>query len=254
MKFEDRNVLVLGALSAVARASARRLAEKGASFFLIARNAAELEREADDLRVRGAKQVATLALDLADTSDCDGVLQRARVSLDSLDTILLFYGVLGDQSRAESEPGEAARIIDVTYTSAAQWVLAGARALEKHAGSRGVLITASSVAGDRGRRSNFVYGSAKAGLSVLMQGLAHRWSRLKDAPRAVNLKLGFVDTPMTDAVEKGGLLWAQPDDVARVVERSIETGGPTVYAPWFWRWIMLAIRVTPHIIFRRVNL
>lgn len=254
MTSESRKIVVLGALSAVARASARRLAEHGGSFFLIARDAADLGREADDLRVRGAEQVETFALDLTVTSNCDSVYELARKSLGGLDTILLFYGILGDQERAGREPDEAARIMEVTYTSAAQWVLAGARALESHTGSRAVLVTASSVAGDRGRRSNFVYGSAKAGLSVLMQGLAHKWGGMNDAPRAVNLKLGFVDTPMTDAIKKAGPLWAQPDDIARIVERSIEKGGPTVYAPWFWRWIMLAIRVTPHFIFKRVDL
>ncbi len=250
----SRKILVLGALSAVARASARRLAERGGSFFLIARDGDGLEREAADLRVRGAGKVVVLAHDLTATSVCDEILDRARAELDGLDTILLFYGVLGDQQRANREPEEAARIIDVTYTSAAQWVLAGARALEDHVGPRGVLVTASSVAGDRGRRSNFVYGSAKAGLSVLMQGLAHKWAGAERAPRAVNLKMGFVDTPMTDGVRKGGLLWAQPEAIAQIVDQSLENGSGTVYAPWFWRWIMLAIRLTPDFIFKRVNL
>ena len=254
MTDQNRKIFVLGALSAMARESARVQAGKGASLYLVGRDGEALRAEADDLRVRGAVTVDTLAMDLTDTIQTDTILANASAALGGLDTILLFYGVLGDQAGGETDPGEAARIMDVTYTSAAQWVLAGARHLEAGAKSRGVLMTASSVAGDRGRRSNFVYGSAKAGLSVLMQGLAHKWGGLDDAPRAVNLKLGFVDTPMTSDVEKGGPLWASPEDIAAIVDRAIEKGGPTVYAPWFWRFIMLAVRATPHFIFKRVNL
>lgn len=250
-----RKTFVLGALSAMATASARRLAGSGSSFVLAGRDAEQLEREADDLRARGARSVSVEALDLTDMTRCDDVLERAAEAMGGLDTVLLFYGVLGDQDRAEREPEHAATILDVNFTSAAHWVLASARALETHAGSRGVLVTASSVAGDRGRRSNFVYGAAKGGLSVLIQGLSHKWAAAEGAPRAVNLKLGFVDTPMTDGVNKGGPLWAKPDDIAEIVERAVrKPGGPTVYAPWFWRWIMLAIRTTPAAIFNKVNL
>lgn len=251
----QRNVLVLGGLSAMAVASARKLAADGSSFVLVGRDQDRLMREADDLKARGAGDAHVEPLDLADISACDGVMERAALMLGGLDTVLLFYGVLGDQAEAERSPDHADLIMTVNYSSAAHWVLAAARALETRAGRRGVLVTASSVAGDRGRRSNFVYGSAKAGLSVLMQGLAHKWAAQNDAPRAVNLRLGFVDTPMTDGVEKGGPLWATPDDIGALVARVVGgSGGATVYGPWFWRWIMLAIRMTPTPIFNKVNL
>lgn len=250
-----RKILVLGALSAMAAHTARRFACDGASLVLVARDKERLDREAADLVARGAEKVEVMTADLTETGDCDGFLAKAGEAIGGLDTILLFYGILGDQTEAETSAAHAARVIDVNFTSAAQWVLASARTLEAGAGARGVLVTASSVAGDRGRRSNYVYGSAKAGLSVLMQGLAHKWAGQDNAPRAVNLKLGFVDTPMTDGIEKGGPLWAKPDDIAATVERVVEgKQGPFVYAPWFWRWIMLAIRMTPAAIFNKVNL
>ncbi len=249
-----RKVLILGALSAMAAATARRLAAQGSDFVLTGRKADALEREANDLKARGAASVAIQVIDLVDTSRCDEVMEQAFEAMGGLDTVLVFYGILGDQAQAETDPQEAERIIAVNYTSAVHWVMAAARALEAHAGPAGVLLTASSVAGDRGRRSNFVYGSAKAGLSVLMQGLAHKWAAQENAPRAVNLKLGFVDTPMTDGIEKGGPLWAKPDDLAAIAERALTKGGPNVYAPWFWRFIMLAIRVTPSFVFNKVNL
>lgn len=250
-----RKVIVLGALSGMAVASARRFAEDGASLFLVARRGEALEREAADLKARGAASVTCSIQDLTDTADCDALYANASEAMGGLDTILVFYGVLGDQAEAERNPAEAARIVDTGYTSVVHWVLAGARRLEdEKTGRRGVLLTASSVAGDRGRRSNFVYGSAKAGLSVLMQGLDHKWVADADAPRAVNLKLGFVDTPMTDGLPKGGPLWAQPDDIAAIVHKAADTGKSTIYAPWFWRFIMLAIRMVPRFVFARVNL
>lgn len=254
-KTSPRKILILGALSAMALASARRFAAQGASFVLTGRNDEALEREAADLRARGAVAVSTEALDLANTTDFDGLMARASTKMGGLDTVLVFYGLLGDQETAETSPEHAALIVDVNFTSATQWVLAASRALEAEAGGNGVLITASSVAGDRGRRSNYVYGAAKAGLSVLMQGLAHKWAALPNAPRAVNLKLGFVDTPMTDGLPKGGPLWAKPDDIAQTVEKAVTKKiGPTVYAPYFWRFIMLIIRATPAFVFNKVNL
>ena len=199
-----RKIVILGALSAMAVQSARRFAAEGASFTLVARDTALLEREAQDLSARGAARVDVVAADLTDTRDADGLLRRAADSMGGLDTVLLFYGVLGDQARAEADADHAETIIAVNYSSAAHWVLAAARVLETMEGPNRVLLTASSVAGDRGRRSNFVYGSAKAGLSVLMQGLAHKWAAMPDAPRAVNLRLGFVDTPMTAGVMRRG--------------------------------------------------
>ncbi|WP_291843461.1 SDR family NAD(P)-dependent oxidoreductase [Maricaulis sp.] len=249
-----RKVLILGALSAMAAATARRLADRGSDFVITGRNADALERAAKDLKARGAASVAIQTLDLLETGSADAVMAQAVEAMGGLDTVLVFYGILGNQAQAETDPQEAERIIAVNYSSAVHWVMAGARALEAQSGPNRVLLTASSVAGDRGRRSNYVYGSAKAGLSVLMQGLAHKWAAQENAPRAVNLKLGFVDTPMTDGIEKGGPLWAKPDDIAAIAERALTKGGPNVYAPWFWRFIMLAIRGTPAFVFNKVNL
>lgn len=251
-----RKIVILGALSAMAVQSARRFAAQGASFTLVARDTALLEREAQDLSARGAAHVDVVAADLTDTADADGLLRQAAGKMGGLDTVLLFYGVLGDQAQAETDRDHAETIIAVNYSSAAHWVLAAARILETMDGPNRVLLTASSVAGDRGRRSNFVYGSAKAGLSVLMQGLAHKWAAMPDAPRAVNLRLGFVDTPMTAGVEKTAKpLWATPERIALIVERCVKRPGPpTVYAPWFWRWVMVLIRLMPSPVFNKVNL
>ena len=123
--------------------------------------------------------------------------------------------------------------------------------LERQKG--GVLLAIGSVAGDRGRQSNYVYGSAKAGLSVLVEGLAHRLA--PSGARAVVIKLGFVDTPMTAHINKSGPLWAKPDEIASALKRVIERhSAPVVYIPWFWRPIMAVVRNVPSAIFHKTKL
>ena len=248
-----RKVVVLGAQSAIAEAACRLLAEGGASLALLGRDPARLSVIAADLKLRGAERTFVLAGDLAGATDPAAQLAACAREIGPIDTVMIFYGVLGDQSRAETELSEARRLLDANFTSAALWALAAAPHVEK-AGARGVILVASSVAGDRGRRSNFVYGAAKGGLSILMQGLAHRFGAKPNGPRAVSLKLGFVDTPMTAHLPRGGPLWATPEKLAPVIIGALERGGPMIYAPWFWRFVMLAIRATPQAIFNKVNL
>src|SRR5262249_51154033 len=159
-----------------------------------------------DLLARGAKTCRTWPGDLAAVTDATAELGGMAQALGgSVDAVLLFYGVLGDQKLAERDVGEARRIVGVNFTSAAEWCLAAAALLERQ--NAGVLVAVSTVAGDRGRQSNYVYGAAKAGLTTLVEGIAHRLARTR--ARAVVIKLGFVDTPMTAHIEKGGPLWAK---------------------------------------------
>lgn len=253
MILTERKVLILGALSGIAREVARRLSENGASLALVGRNKERLEREAGDLRTRGACQVHCFDRDLTDVADADEFLKHVSSEMGGLDTILLFYGYLGDQIRAEKEPAEASKILEVNFTSAVLWCLASGRFLEANSIDCGVLLCASSVAGDRGRRSNFLYGAAKGGLSTVMQGLAHKWERESPSLRAINLKFGFVDTPMTYGLKKGGPLWSNPVAVADIVLRKICSGSGQYYTPWFWRLIMLVVRLLPDAIFKRIN-
>jgi decaprenylphospho-beta-D-erythro-pentofuranosid-2-ulose 2-reductase len=247
----SKHYLILGATSGIAEATARLLAKDGHSLTLVARNETALKETADDLKIRGATAVHTITADLVNQNAHSDVFDEAENKISKLEGVLIFYGILGDQSAAEADLVHAQDIISANYTSTANWVLTSAKRLEKN--GEGTLLAVSSVAGDRGRKSNFVYGSAKAGLSVMMQGLAHKWGGNKKL-RAVNMKLGFVDTPMTADIEKGGPLWAAPEDIAKIICKALKTGGPNVYGPWFWRWIMLAIRITPSFVFNKVNL
>jgi decaprenylphospho-beta-D-erythro-pentofuranosid-2-ulose 2-reductase len=250
----NRRVIVIGALSTIAMHACRLLAAEGAALALLARNESRLNDLAQDLRVRGAVKVATFALDLEACPDPASALTQASDAIGGADVITIFYGYLGDQARAETDPAEAQRIISANFASASAWALTAADLLARQAKPTGVLLGISSVAGDRGRRSNYVYGAAKAGFSVLMQGIAHRFAALPNGPEARLIKFGFVDTAMTAGITKGGPLWTSADDAAKCVLRAFDHGGPIVYAPWFWRWIMLVIRCLPAPLFNRMNI
>ncbi len=247
-----RKILILGATSAIAQAYARLRAEEGASFLLAGRQAARLEEIAADLSARGATSASGVTLDLANQPDPDEAFAGLVEALGGIDELVVAYGVLGDQGTAEGSAAEARALIDSNFTSAALWLLAAARVMK--AQGSGALVALSSVAGDRGRQSNFVYGAAKGGLSLLMQGLAHRLAG--SGVGVVNIKAGFVDTPMTAGIaNKGGPLWATPHQIATVMKKAVDGGrGPHVYAPWFWRFVMLIIRVVPPFIFHKTKL
>ena len=251
--WRGRGVLILGAGSAIAEAVARDLAAQGARLALVARNPERLTQMAADLQVRGAPVVAVRSLDLLEIEPTEVLLRAIADEVGGFDTALIAHGVLGDQAEAEESSAAAAALIDVNFTSAALWALALARFLERTCGSKGVVAAIGSVAGDRGRASNFVYGAAKAGLAVLMQGLAHRSAR-RGGPKAVVYKLGFVDTPMTAGMAKGGPLWSTPEAVAKVIVAGLDGKKAIVYGPWFWRFVMLIIRLAPQPLMAKVNL
>ena len=241
-------VVILGATSAMAEALARLCAAEGAELVLVGRRAARLEEQAADLRVRGAGAVRIYAADLAQADHAADQL-AAWTGAAPVAAVYIFYGVLTDQARAEADLAYAAESLQVNFTSAALWSLAAANRLQ--AQQRGVLVVVGSVAGDRGRQANYVYGAAKSGLGALVQGIAHRLALRGGAARAVLVKPGFVDTPMTDHLPKGGPLWARPEAVARRIRKAADGKAPVVYVPGFWRLILLVIRLLPASIFHR---
>ncbi|MBI1339921.1 SDR family NAD(P)-dependent oxidoreductase [bacterium] len=241
---------MLGGLSAIAQATARLYAAEGARIMLVGRNADRLSQVAADLRARGAARSEVSVLDLAAAApQARDHLTGWSDSLGGIDHIHLAYGVLGEGPAPDTLP-DLASLLDVNFTSAALWSEAAVDHLATR--GRGALVVIGSVAGDRGRQSNYAYGAAKGGLALFVQGLAHRVSG--SGVRVALVKPGFVDTPMTDRMKKGGPLWATPDAVARTLRRAADRGGPIHYAPWFWRFIMLAIRATPALVFHRTKL
>jgi short-subunit dehydrogenase len=247
----SNRVVILGALSAIAIATARIYAAEGAALLLAGRNAERLKGLADDLRARGAVKVETAAMDLeAASAEARKHLDAWSKALGGIDHVLVIYGYLGAQEKASSDPNELARIVSSNFSTAVQWCEAAAAILRTQ--KRGSVVAVSSVAGDRGRQSNYAYGASKGGLAIYMQGLAHSLAPL--GARAVAIKPGFVDTPMTDGMNKQGALWAKPEAIGRAIRRAADAGGPIQYAPGQWRMIMLVIRAVPAFIFHKTRL
>lgn len=244
-----RGIVIFGATSAIAQSCARLLAAEGGRFFLVARQAENLSAVADDLRVRGASSVDTATADLLELGRHRELCRVAQVQLGRIDIALVAHGVLPDQAKCEIEPDRAQRAIATNFTSGASLLLELAQILE--AQRQGSLVVLGSVAGDRGKRSNYIYGSAKAGLHVLQQGLMTRLAPL--GVHVLLVKPGFVDTPMTAGFRKGHL-WITPERAARAIVRAIERRRTTIYVPWYWRAIMLMIRILPDRIFVRLKL
>ncbi len=242
------HVLILGAGSGIAEATARLYAAEHAVIGLAGRRPDRLAAIAGDLKARGAARVETFDVDFT-APDAAASLAMMADRLGRLDHVILAYGVLGEQAQAERDTDVANAIIDVNFRSAAAWALAVANLLERQ--KQGSLVVLGSVAGDRGRRSNYVYGAAKAGIAVLVQGISHRFAG--KGPRAVIVKPGPTDTAMTAGMTKGGPMWATPEAVAAVVRKAGDSGGPVVYAPWRWFFIMAIIRAIPAAIFNKMN-
>ena len=245
------NILIIGASSAIADACAKLYAQKHrASFFLVARDEKKLQMQKQDLKIRGAFKVDTYAIDLADQTLFDDCLSAAFQALEKVDIILMAQGVLGDQAKAEKDLQHALQVLDVNGISQLALLTLLANRMQQQ--GSGTIAVISSVAGDRGRPSNYVYGTSKAMVTTFLQGLRARL--FKYNVNVLTIKPGFVDTPMTDSIDKSGPLWAQPEDIAEGIAHAIASGKSEVYLPRFWGLIMFIIKSIPEFIFKRLSL
>jgi decaprenylphospho-beta-D-erythro-pentofuranosid-2-ulose 2-reductase len=244
-----RRVLIIGATSAIAAETARVFAAYGARLFLTGRDSERLDAAAADLRVRGAVQVETARLEVTDIASHGGVLEAADAALGGLDVVLIAHGTLPDQARCEQSVAETLAALEVNFTATVALLTLLANRLE--AARHGCIAVITSVAGDRGRQSNYVYGAAKGGVDRFLEGLRNRLFR--SGVSVLTIKPGFVDTPMTAGVPKN-LLFASPRRVGRAIYRAIETRRSVVYIPWFWRPIMFLVTALPESIFQRLRL
>jgi short-subunit dehydrogenase len=243
-----QKILIIGASSAIAEASARLWAARGAALFLVGRNAARLEAIAADLRVRGAASVACWVMDANEVAAHSAMLAAASNALGGLDIALIAHGTLPDQKACE---GSVEMTLAEIGTNGLSVVALATLLGEKFAqqGS-GTLAVIGSVAGDRGRQSNYVYGAAKGMVSLFLQGLRNRLSQ--KGVQVLTIKPGFVDTPMTASFKKNAL-WAQPEAIAAGILRAIEQKRDEVYLPGFWWAIMLVVRHIPEAIFKKLS-
>lgn len=242
-------VLIIGATSAIAQEVAKLYAKSGSQLFLVARNKEKLDQVAQDLDVRGATAVTTHVCDLTDATRHNEILRVADKTLDGIDISLIAHGTLPEQKDCESSIEQTLQEFQINLISVVSVLTLLGNYFEKQ--GKGCIAVISSVAGDRGRQSNYVYGAAKGGLTIFLQGLRNRLC--KTGVCVLTIKPGFVITPMTKNFKKG-ILWVQPKQVAKSIVRAVRRRKNVVYVPWFWRWIMLIIRSIPENIFKRMSL
>lgn len=244
-----QNIVIIGATSAIAEACARRWAERPAHFFLVARNAQRLEQIKNDLQTRGASADGCV-LDANDLQVHAAMVDAARKALGRIDIVLIAHGTLSDQKTCENSADAAVAEIMTNGTSAIALLTHFANVLE--AQRSGTLAVISSVAGERGRPSNYVYGAAKAMVTAFCEGLRARL--FKVGVHVLVIKPGFVATPMTAQLKLPSLLTATPEAAAADIDAAIQRRRDVLFTRWFWRWIMLIIRMIPNAIFKKLSL
>lgn len=243
------NILIFGATSAIAEATARIWAQGGHYLCLVARNRERVDAIAADLSVRGAGSVKSILLDINDMHQHEHVINEAATAMGGIDVVLVAHGTLGEQQACEQDFDLA--LAEFTTNALSVFSLLTHLANRFESQAHGTIVVLSSVAGDRGRQSNYIYGSAKGAVTLFLQGLRQRL--FKFGVHVVTIKPGFVDTPMTAGFQKGGL-WARPETIATGIHKAVERRLDVVYVPWFWRPIMAVIRAIPETVMKRLSL
>lgn len=244
-----KKILIIGATSAIAREVAKIYAAKKYRLCLTGRDGKKLRIVADDLDTRGAEAVHVLAVELTDPATHGDMIKRAGELLQGIDSVLIAYGSLPDQPACEADAEQALRELNINFISVVALLTQLANDMEQR--GHGSLAVISSVAGDRGRQSNYIYGAAKGGLSIFLQGLRNRLA--SKGVQVLTIKPGFVDTPMTVDFKKG-LLWVSAETIAQGIVKAIDKKRDIVYLPWFWWGIMLIIKSIPERIFKKMKL
>ena len=244
------NVLVLGGTSDIGVATARLLVARGTRQVVLAgRNAGPLENAARSVRASGNARVETAAFDALETEKHEGFVRDVAELYGDVDLALLAFGVLGDQRAAEDDPSLALHVARTNYVGAVSVLLPLAARMREQ--GHGSIVVLSSVAGERGRRSNFVYGSAKAGIDVFCQGLAD--SLHGSGVHVLVVRPGFVRSKMTSHLETAPLS-TTPRKVAAAIVSGLGDGRDTVWVPAQLRWVMSALRHLPRPVFRRLEI
>jgi short-subunit dehydrogenase len=239
-------VLILGAGSDLGRALARQYAAFGAELILAVRDVTRLSDDVSDLAVRFGVSVRTVEFDA-----CNDVPAAFFDKLGQVPaTVISVVGLLGDNERAKSDQSEATLIMETNYVGPARMLNEAALRMELR--GRGCIIGVSSVAGDRGRASNYVYGSAKSGFTAFLSGLRNRLA--KKGISVITIKPGFIATRMTAGMRLPAILTAHPDDVATAIYKAHIAGRDILYVRPIWRVIMWIIRAIPERAFKRLSI
>jgi len=246
-KYNMGYVLIIGAKSDIAKATAKLYATNGYNLYLAARNVSELNNFAKDINVRTQKKVELLELDILDYASHQTFYNLMN---EKPLGVISAIGYLGDQNKAQNDFIETHKIIDTNYTGVANLFNIIANDFEKR--RSGFIVGISSVAGDRGRQSNYIYGSAKAALTTYLSGLRNRL--FKSHVQVITIKPGFVETKMTKNMDLPKKLTAQPNDIARDIYSAQQKHKNIIYSKWVWRYIMMLIKAIPERVFKDMNI
>jgi decaprenylphospho-beta-D-erythro-pentofuranosid-2-ulose 2-reductase len=244
-----KKILIIGATSAIAEACARRWIAEAEHLFLVGRNPQRLEYIAADLKIKGKATITTYAMDLNDIENHSIMLDLAQTTLNQIDLVLIAHGTLSDQQVCEHSVQKTIEEIHTNGLSVIALLTSIANRFEAH--HHGHIAVISSVAGDRGRQSNYVYGTAKSMVSTFTSGLRQRLA--KSGIPVLTIKPGFVDTPMTAQFKKNKL-WAQPNAIAQAIDHAIASKKSVLYTPFFWLIIMTIIKLIPERFFKKLSL
>jgi short-subunit dehydrogenase len=243
--------VIIGATSEIARPLALELAMPGSRLVIAGRDAEALEILAGDLHIRSGAHVTPIRLEATDYDSHPAFVERCIETLGAIEGVVICHGYLVPQRVAQTDWAEARRMIEVNFMS----VVSLGNLFAEYLASRrqGYLCGVSSVAGDRGRQSNYLYGATKAGFSTYLQGLRNRL--FHEGVAVITVKPGFVDTSMIwGRINPKSPLVAAPERVARDIARAIRKRKNVVYTPWYWRFIVAAMRLLPEAIFKRLRL
>lgn len=240
-------VLILGATSSVALELSRIYAQAGYSLQLAARSVDRLNPLKSDLSIRYQRSVDLIEFDA-------GLIDQHDSFYASLspkpDVVVCLFGVLGDQQESEEDWEKAQQILVINFIAAVSILNIVARDFKKK--GKGIIVGVSSVAGERGRQSNFLYGSAKAGFTTYLSGLRNQLCRYN--VQVITIKPGFIKSKMTANISTPKILTATPKQVALAIVQAVNKKRDVVYTLWFWRWIMVVIRLIPEFIFKKLKL
>ena len=247
MKFKEKTVLILGGNSDVGKSIARDFSRLGSNIILTSRKEGQLDSFKSDLEIRNEINCDIEIFDVLDFKSHDSFYKNLKIKPDIVITCI---GYLDKQENSQIDFQESLRSIQTNFTGLLSILNIISYDFEKR--EEGVIVGISSVAGDRGRGSNYIYGCSKSGFTSYLSGLRNRLN--KSGVRVITIKPGFIDTKMTSHLDLPNILTATPDDISNDIINSIKKRKTIIYSKWFWKWIMLIIKTIPESIFKKMKL
>mgnify|MGYP000020461998 FL=1 len=244
-----KKIIVIGATSTIAEATCRLFAAEGDMLYLVGRNEAILKEISEDLKLRGANAIKYQVQDLNSISKHNEIFDKATQFMGDIDLIFIAHGTLPNQSECEKSVEKTINEFSTNAISVISLLTHASNILEAY--SKGMIVVISSVAGDRGRESNYIYGSAKGAVSIFLEGLRGRLE--KKGVKVITIKPGFVDTKMTNGIDKN-FLWSSPEKVAKGIKVAVDNEKDIVYLPGYWKYIMYIVKLIPGFIFKKLSL